>query len=64
MVFVFQDGGSPLQAASFNGHLDLVKTLIEAGASVNHTNKVCSPWHCSDCIIPVPCRSMVLGTTL
>ena len=25
---------------SFNGALDLVKTLIEAGANVNHINKV------------------------
>ena len=26
--------------ASQQGHLDVVKTLIEAGANVNHTNKV------------------------
>ena len=26
--------------ASYIGHLDVVKTLIEAGANVNHTNKV------------------------
>ena len=26
--------------ASEKGHLDVVKTLIEAGANVNHTNKV------------------------
>ena len=26
--------------ASDNGHLDVVKTLIDAGANVNHTNKV------------------------
>ena len=26
--------------ASQNGHLDVVKTLIEAQANVNHTNKV------------------------
>ena len=26
--------------ASENGHLDVVKTLIEAGANVNQTNKV------------------------
>ena len=26
--------------ASNKGHLDVVKTLIEAGANVNHTNKV------------------------
>ena len=26
--------------ASEKGHLDVVKTLIAAGANVNHTNKV------------------------
>ena len=26
--------------ASYEGHLDVVKTLIEVGASVNITNKV------------------------
>ena len=26
--------------ASLNRHLDVVKTLIEAGANVNHSNKV------------------------
>ena len=51
MVFVFQDGESPLWIAYINGHLDVVKTLIEAGANVNQTNKVCSPWHCYNCII-------------
>ena len=55
MVVVFQDGGSPLLVASINGHLDVVKTLIEEGANVNQTDKVCSPWHCCNCIIPVPC---------
>ena len=40
MIFVLQDGGSPLMTASGNGHLDVVKTLIEARANVNHTNKV------------------------
>ena len=55
MVFVLQDGESVLWTASFNGDTDVVKTLIEEGANVNQTNKVCSPWHCCNCIIPVPC---------
>ena len=55
MEFVLQDGESPLLAASFNGHPDVVKTLIEAGANVNQTDKVCIPWHCFNCIIPVLC---------
>ena len=40
MVLVLQDGWSPLIQASYNGHLDVVKTLIEAGANVNQINKV------------------------
>ena len=40
MTFVLQDGWSPLYAASYNGHLDIVKTLIEAGANVNQATKV------------------------
>ena len=40
MTFVLQDGWSPLHAASSKGHLDIVKTLIEAGANVNQTEKV------------------------
>ena len=33
--------------ASDEGHLDVVKTLIEAGANVNHTIKVST---CMSCI--------------
>ena len=40
MTFVLQDGWTPLYIASNRGHLDIVKTLIEAGANVNQTNKV------------------------
>ena len=42
MTFVLQYGSSPLYAASYSykGHLDIVKTLIEAGANVNQANKV------------------------
>ena len=40
MSFVLQDGWSPLLIASFYGHLDVVKTLIEAGANINQANKV------------------------
>ena len=40
MIFVLQDGWSPLIVASNAGHLDVVKTLIEAGANVNQTTKV------------------------
>ena len=41
MTFVLQDGWSPLHKASDKGHLEIVKTLIEAGANVNQAaNKV------------------------
>ena len=40
MSFVLQDGWSPLNEASWNGHLDVVKTLLEAGASINQANDV------------------------
>ena len=46
MIFVLQDGWSPLLKASYEGHLDVVKTLIEAGANVSHTNKVGKYMHC------------------
>ena len=41
MTFVLQEGQSPLHLASFNGHLELVKTLLNAGASVTQGDKVC-----------------------
>ena len=40
IAFVLQDGWSPLMKASEKGHLDVVVTLIGAGADVNLTNKV------------------------
>ena len=40
MIFVLQVGKSLLMIALTNGHLDIVKTLIEAGANVNQSNKV------------------------
>ena len=40
MTFVLQDGWSPLYSASLNGHLDVVRALIEAGASISQANKV------------------------
>ena len=39
-TFVLQDGRSPLFESSLNGHLDVVKTLIEAGANINQAEKV------------------------
>ena len=40
MAFVLQDGSSPLHAASENGHLDVVETLLKAGANIKQAIKV------------------------
>ena len=40
MGFVLQDGLSPLHMASQEGHLDVVKTLIQAGANIHQADKV------------------------
>ena len=40
MTFLLQNGRSPLFTASGHGHLDVVKTLLEAGANINQVNKV------------------------
>eukprot|EP00731_Ephydatia_muelleri_P033538 Em0031g46a len=39
MTFVLQDGWSPLNAASKKGHLDVVETLLEAGANINQATR-------------------------
>ena len=37
---IFQQARSPLWAASSNGHMDAVKTLVAAGADVNQADEV------------------------
>ena len=39
-TFVLQNGSSPLHIAILEGHLDVVKALIKAGANVNQATKV------------------------
>ena len=36
-----QNGQSPLMMASAEGHLEIVKLLLDKGAVVNHQNTVC-----------------------
>ena len=40
MTIVLQNGWSPLYGASEKGHLDVVRTLLEAGANINQADKV------------------------
>ena len=55
MTFVLQYGWSPLHVASFNGHLDIVRALIEAGANIRQANKVGTAFvnqcHCTTCAL-------------
>ena len=39
-VFIIQNGRTPLMTASFEGHADIVQTLIEAKAQVNTQQEV------------------------
>ena len=40
IVCLVQDGGTPLMAASFEGHADIAQTLIEAEAQINKQDEV------------------------
>ena len=51
-VCFIQNGWTPLMTASFNGHVDIVRILIEAKAKVNTQDEVCcyKITHCKTCI--------------
>ena len=55
MTFVLQYGWSSLHVASFNGHLDIVRALVEAGANISQVDKVgtvlVNPCHCTTCVL-------------
>ena len=52
----WQDGWSPLIVASRKGHVEVVRSLIEAGVNINHTDKVGTRIHCFFCT-PVDAHS-------
>ena len=45
-TFVLLDGWNPLYASNFEGHLDVVKTLIKAGANINLANEFITCMQC------------------
>ena len=47
MIFLLQDGKTPFTIAIEKGHLDVVKTLIEAGANVDHIDEVGTVYMCT-----------------
>ena len=57
VTFVLQNGWSPLHTASSNGRLEVVKTLIAAGANIRQVNKVGIVFiiqcHCITCVLLV-----------
>ena len=54
MTIVLQNGCSPLYGASFGGHLDVVKTLLEAGANINQATNVGTYTH-TWCLLNLNC---------
>ena len=60
-TFVLQDGSSPLYIATSNAHLEVAKTLLEAGANANQGDKVCI---CSSQIVVVIPLQTILTSTL
>ena len=45
ITLAWQDGWSPLIVASRKGHVEVVRSLIEAGVNINHTDKVGTRTH-------------------
>ena len=52
------DGATPLYVASENGHVDVVKALVKAGAALNQA-EVCD--RMPSCVSSVVCTRMSLG---
>ena len=65
MTFILQDGWSPLHSASYDGHLDIVKTLIKAGANVNPAIEVqcVGRLHVTFSVIVIYKHFYILGVT-
>ena len=51
VCFVYQNNWSPLWAACYSGHLDIVIALIEAGADTTHQDEVSNIKFCVHIIV-------------
>ena len=50
MIFLSQNGATPLSIASENGHLAVVRELLEANAAVNQQDVVCTYMYMTVCM--------------
>ena len=57
-----QNGKTPLMVASVEGHVDIVRMLIEANAQVNEQDEVCNSIHQKMAHNHILCYSMTISS--